>query len=157
MAHNKYKWNFKGKPILEAPKGVYGFTYKVTCEKHPQFGGWVYYGQKSFVSITHPRLSKKGSHEEWVKRGSKPGSKPKKKEVIKESKWQEYKTSSKVLNALIEEHGEENFRFEIIDFATNKSWLTYKEMKLIIDQGALFNPECWNLWVSGKVVRTNLK
>jgi len=150
------KWLYRGKPLIKIPEGKFGFIYKVTCLQHEYYGGYTYIGQKAFYSVTHPRLSKKASHEEWVQRGSKRGSKPKKREVIKESKWQEYKTSSKTLNALIEEIGESAFKFEILEFASSRSWLNYLETSWIIKEDQLFT-ESFNGWISVKVTRQGLK
>lgn len=88
----------------------FGFVYRVT-DLH---NNMEYIGRKQFHS--HTRKVIKGRKN--------------RKRVIKEGKWREYTTSSKKINELIEEHGMDRFKFEIIELCKTKGDLSYREAQL---------------------------
>ena len=89
----------------------YGFVYLITCAATCQ----KYIGKKLF----------------WSKRTLPPlKGKKRKRHIKKESDWQSYWSSSKVVHELMELHGEQNFSREIISLHHNKQETNYHEMKL---------------------------
>lgn len=141
------KWLYKGKSVMEPPEGVHGFIYKIEWE-----GGY-YIGAKSFYSNTTIKLSKKKSNELYTGKGRKPT----KQKQQKSSNWKVYPSSSIEVKKLVEEKGEAYFKWEIIDFAKNKSELAYKETQYIICNNILYDERCWNGWVTAKIHKKNLK
>lgn len=147
---NISKWRYKGSYLTEPWKDAYGFVYIIHLKADP---GTFYIGQKSFWSITNPKVSKKRSNELYKGKGAKP----KREKKIKESNWRSYNSSSKEVCSLINELGQEAFGFEILDFGKNKSHLSYLEAKYIIETNALFEEGCLNQWLSLKVHKNNIR
>jgi hypothetical protein len=97
-------------PIYEEIEDHAGFIYVITNT----LTGQQYVGKKSMhQKRTLPPL--KG--------------KKRKRRVVKESDWRSYTGSSEEVNNLIEEHGKDKFKFEIIEFAVNRSELNYAELR----------------------------
>lgn len=140
------KWVFNGSPLTEPPQDMWGFVYKVSWTEG------FYIGQKAMWSITNPKISKKRSLELYKGRGKRPTREQKR----KESDWRKYNTSSKYIQSLVGEKGEQFFRWEILEFATSKSDLNYKETQQIICTDALKHPLCYNEWVSIKIRKNNI-
>ena len=88
----------------------FGFIYRVTDLTNDM----EYLGRKQFHS--HTRKKVKGRKN--------------RKRVIKECKWREYSTSSRMINELIIEHGMDRFKFEIIELCKTKGDLSYREAQL---------------------------
>ena len=107
-------WLFKDNTIItEVPEngnGYYaGFVYSIKDNDT----GRIYIGKKNFYSTTRkPPL--KGYKRKRV--------------ITKESDWRTYTSSSKIVKALIEEKGKENFTFEILALAPDKAQLNYSEL-----------------------------
>ena len=142
------KWIINGKPFLEIPENSIGFIYRITSLID---GKW-YIGQKSFYSNRTVKLSKKKSEELW----SGKGRKPLKQKVQKISDWETYCSSSKEMQELINTFGENNFLFEILDFACSTSGLDYLEAKWILQTDALLDERNLNVWLSLKIRRNNI-
>ena len=88
----------------------YGFVYCITFN----ITGQMYIGKKFF----------------WSKRTLPPlKGKTRKRHIKKESDWQEYTSSSKIVHALIDKHGIENFSFDIISLHPNKQETNYAELR----------------------------
>jgi len=62
------------------------------------------------------------------------------KQIIKESDWQTYWGSNKILTNLLENEPIENFKREILTLATSKKLLTYEETKAQFIYEVLENP-----------------
>lgn len=88
----------------------FGFIYRVTDLTNDM----EYLGRKQFHS--HLRKKVKGRKN--------------RKKVVKECKWREYTTSSRMINELIAEHGLPRFKFEIIELCETKGQLSYREVEL---------------------------
>lgn len=115
-------WLYENKvitDIAQLPENSIGFVYKITNLTNGKF----YIGKKSLLSVTNKLLTKK-EQSEW----NKPGRIPKKKKVIKESDWQNYWGSSKVLQADVKAIGKELFLREIIRVCYSKKELSYYEV-----------------------------
>jgi hypothetical protein len=84
-----------------------GFVYLIT----DLVNGKKYIGKKIFHSIRTKLI------------------KGKKKKVKSESDWKDYYSSSKYIKALIDEHGVERFKREILILCRTKSMTNYQELK----------------------------
>ena len=149
------KWTYKGKPITEVPEGMHGFVYRVTwkCEEPYLKNNICYYiGSKSFFSNTNAKISKKRSEELYTGKGRKPTRERK----TKESTWRTYKTSSKSVQALVKEKGEDFFKWEILSFSTTKTNLSYDENKYILCNDCLKDSSCWNAWILARIHKKNV-
>lgn len=140
------KWIHNGTPLTEPPQDTWGFVYRVTWNEG------FYIGQKSFWSVTNPKISKKRSQEIYKGRGKRPT----KERKVKESDWRNYKTSSSHIKDHISQYGEQGFVWEIIDFSKSKSELDYMETQYILCSNALKDPRCHNMWVSVKIHKNNI-
>lgn len=99
------------------PNDWFGFCYRLThIETSVQ-----YIGKKQFFSTTRKKIK---------------GRKNRKK-VVKESDWKKYTSSSKYVNEMIEEHGIEIFKFEIISLHSTKASLYYEEVRLQVVEDVL--------------------
>jgi len=106
------------------PDDYVGFIYKITSPT-----GHFYIGRKVFWSTTtKPPL-----------KGAK-----RKRKITKESDWKTYTSSSREMNELIEKHGHENFKFEIIHLCVSKSEMSYFETHWIVMSGSMLTEEGLN-------------
>ena len=151
------KWYYKGveineEQINEFQKKYYGFTYcisvinskKIPTEIHNKF----YIGKKAFTHKSKKTLSKKAKllPENKGKRILKG---------TKDSGWLNYYGSSKELNEQVKLLGKNNFKREILEFATSKSDLTLKEIEAQVKYNVL-RVNSYNLWIGGKVYKRYL-
>lgn len=134
-------WVYKGECLESEPEGYFGFTYIIRDIKNDK----VYVGKKQFTHKTKKKLSKK----------AKQLPENKGKRVLKGTKnsgWLSYYGSSKELNEQVKLLGENNFKREILEFATSKSDLTLKEIEAQVKYNVL-RVNSYNLWIGGKVYR----
>lgn len=139
-------WLYKGEEMtsLEGfPPSTFGFVYRITHIP----SGKAYIGKK-FVKFT--RKAKLTKKDLALYEGTK-GRKPSYKQVVKESDWQTYWGSNKILTNLLENEPIENFKREILTLATSKKLLTYEETKAQFIYEVLENPnEFFNDNILGK-------
>lgn len=83
--------------------------------------------------------------------------KSRKRTVIKESDWQDYFGSSEDVKALVEEHGRETFKREIIHLCKSKGEMSYLEAKEQFDRNVLLSDEYYNGIINCKIHRTHVK
>lgn len=107
-------WEF---PYEFDPNEWFGFIYRIT-ELHT---GRQYVGKKQF----HSNRTK-------VVKGRKN-----RKHYKKESDWKKYTGSSQELNKAIEEHGKENYKFQIESLHKTKGSLHYQEVVVQITEDVL--------------------
>ncbi len=100
-------WLYKGKKLLEAPEGYFGFIYQITNLK----SGKKYIGRKYFGSTR--RVKVKG--------------KTRRKVIRKDSNWKEYTGSSKELNKDIKALGKLHFCYKILILGRTKGQVNYLE------------------------------
>lgn len=113
-------WLLNGQEVTDVQQfgdKAIGFVYKITNTKTGKF----YIGKKILESRTKKLLTKK-EQAEWVK----PGRVPKKKLVVKESDWQSYWGSSKILQADVK-ISKEGFVREVLRICHSKRELSYYE------------------------------
>jgi len=133
--------------VEKFPPGCIGFVYEIKNIKTGKF----YIGRKSIFSNTKKKLTKKELAEHTG-----PGKKPTKKLVTKESDWENYWGSNKVLLAEIKENGTSDFRKEILKFCFNKKQLTYWELHFQCKCEVLFSDKSYNDNILAKFFRKDL-
>ena len=100
-------WLYKGKPLLEAPDGYFGFVYIIKNLK----SGKKYIGRKYFGSTRRVKVKNK----------------KRRKVIRKDSNWAEYTGSSIQLNKDINTLGKLHFQFEILILGKTKGQVNYLE------------------------------
>ena len=76
---------------------------------------------------------------------------------IVESKWQDYFGSSDEVNAILEEHGRDIFKREILHLCKSKSEMSYLELKEQMHREVLLNDEYYNGIIQVKIHRAHVK
>mgnify|MGYP003650334041 FL=1 len=125
-------WYMNDIEFTDAPDDIEGFVYVITDKRNDK----KYVGKKRFWSVTRkPPLKGK-----------------KRKRVIrKESDWMKYYGSSDLVNQLLVEHGEDNFRREIIHLCKTKGEMSYLEAKEQFDRNVLLNDDYYNEFIGCKI------
>ena len=127
------KWTYKDKEFTTEDIGeYYGFIYRITNT----ITGHDYIGRKYFKS----------------KRKLKPlkGYKRKRTKIV-ETDWNDYYGSSKRLLADIEEHGEDNFKREIIELCTTRGNTNYAELVWQVNEEVLLREDSYNGIIAIKI------
>lgn len=146
-------WYHKGHvidSIEQMPEGAMGFIYKITCIED---GRW-YIGKKSLYSNRNVKLGKKELA--LLEAQKKPGKKPSKKKVTKESDWKKYYGSEATLKDLVKTMGESCFKREIIEYAFKPKQLTYLEIKHQVISDCLTDDKSFNSNILGKFFKKDL-
>lgn len=130
-------WVYNGKEVKsidDLPKDCIGFIYKITNTKTNEY----YIGKKNiYQRRTLPPL-----------KGYK-----RKRKVIKESKWQSYRSS----NSEVKEWNENYITLEILRFCKSKKSLTYYELQEQFAHDVLSDPLAKNDNLLGKFFRKDLE
>ncbi len=105
--------------IEDFPPEAVGFIYKITNIATSKF----YIGRKVLYNNTSKTLTKK-EIAEW----DKPGRVPKKRKIQKESDWETYWGSSKLIKQDLKNLGEDCFTREILTLCKSKKQLSYYEV-----------------------------
>jgi hypothetical protein len=130
-------WVYNGKEVKsidDLPKDCIGFIYKITNTKTNEY----YIGKKNiYQRRTLPPL-----------KGYK-----RKRKVIKESKWQSYRSS----NSEVKEWNEDYITLEILRFCKSKKSLTYYELQEQFAHDVLSDPLAKNDNLLGKFFRKDLE
>lgn len=132
-------WYYNGEEFTsEMIKDNIGFVYVITNISNNK----KYVGKKTLVSKRRlPPLKGK------TRRRTK----------IVESKWQDYFGSSDEVNAILEEHGRDIFKREILHLCKSKSEMSYLELKEQMDREVLLNDEYYNGIIQVKIHRAHVK
>jgi hypothetical protein len=131
-------WHYNGKPFDETPEEYQGFVYMIT----ELDTGMKYIGKKFFWK---PKIL--------------PKTKTRKRRVRTraESDWRKYFGSSKEVQLLVEEKGEDNYHREILKLCKTKGQCSYYEMKYQLEYDVLLKPdEYYNAFVGGKIHRKHI-
>jgi hypothetical protein len=132
-------WYYNGEEFTSEMIGDYiGFVYCITDLSTSK----KYIGKKNFKS-TRKLKPLKG--------------KTRKRTVIKESDWKSYFGSSDVVNALLEDHGAENFHREILHLCTFKGELSYMELKEQMDREVLLTDDYYNGIIQVRINQSHVK
>lgn len=131
-------WYYNETEFDETPEEYQGFVYQIT-EKDT---GMKYIGKKFFWK---PKIL--------------PKTKTRKRRVRTrvESDWRKYFGSSKEVQLLVEEKGEDQFHREILRLCKTKGECSYYEMKYQLEYDVLLKPEeFYNAFVGGKIHRNHI-
>ena len=131
-------WYYKDILFDETPEEYQGFVYEIT-ELHTNKK---YIGKKNFWK---PKTLPKNS---------------KRKRRIRtrvESDWRSYFGSSGILNQLVEEQGDQNFKKVILKLCKTKGEMSYYEAKLQFEKDVLFKEEYYNEFIGCKIHAKHLK
>ena len=113
----------------------YGYVYIITNMTN----NMKYIGKKFFWSTKYKTIKKK------------------RKRLKVESNWKEYYGSSDILNEIVKEIGEHNFKREILRLCKTKGECSYFEAKEQFQSDAVISEEYYNKWISVKVRQSHLK
>lgn len=131
MYHNP--WIYKGQPLLEMPKGYFGFVYLITDTAT----GKMYIGKKHFKSLRKV----KGSN----------------KRKSSESDWQTYYSSNEWINDQIKKgRAVETFKREILHLCESKGKTNYLEVKEQFARGCLETDQYLNENISARWYSKNV-
>lgn len=143
MDKNKIKWKLTGQAIKEEEiTGFFGFVYQITDKSTGNY----YIGSKSFFSRTNPKISKKRANQLYSGKGRKKVREAK----VKESNWKEYNSSSKKVQQLIAEKGEQAFDFIILALCQEKKYMLLLEAHFIITAFLNEDKKILNDWINIK-------
>jgi len=134
-----FMWLYQGEEFTSEMIGDYiGFVYLLTDKENDK----KYVGKKIFIS----------------KRRLKPlKGKTRRRVVLKESDWQTYYGSSDEVKSIVEEHGGDRFKREILHLCKNKGELSYLEMKEQVDREVLLRDDYYNGIIQCKIHRSHVK
>lgn len=132
-------WYYNDKEFTSADIGDnIGFVYVITDLSN----GKKYVGKKTLMSKRKlPPLKGK------LRRRTK----------IVESDWRSYFGSSDEVKALVEEHGPENFKREILHLCKSKGEMSYLELKEQMEREVLLNDDYYNGIIQVKIHRSHVK
>lgn len=132
-------WFFNGRPFTSDDIGKnHSFVYKITDTETERF----YVGKKIFFSTRKlPPL-----------KGQK-----RKRTVVKESDWLSYFGSNDKLKALVEKHGPDRFKREILHLCKSKGEASFMEAHEQFAHDVLRRDDSFNDWIILKVHRRHLK
>ena len=131
-------WTYEGKLYDETPEQYQGFVYMIT----ELDTGKKYIGKKFF----------------W-KPKTLPVTKTRKRRVKTrvESDWRVYYGSSTAVQKLVEKHGVESFRREILHLCTTKGECSYYEAKLQFEHDVLLRDDYYNEFIGCRIHSKHLK
>ena len=125
-------WLYNEQPYDETPEEYQGFVYEIT----ELDTGKKYIGKKNFWKPkTLPKNSKRSRRIR----------------TRTESDWRTYFGSSKEVQLLVEEKGEENYKREILRLCTTKGEMSYYEAKLQFEKDVLLRDEYYNSFIGCKI------
>ena len=126
-------WTYEGQPFTSDMIGEYfGFVNLITNLDNDK----MYVGKKWFWS-TRKLPPLKG--------------KTRKRKVQKESDWQKYYGSSDEVKLLVEQHGENNFKREILRLCKTKGECSYYELVEQVDREVLLRDNYYNEFIGVKI------
>ena len=125
-------WTFNNKEYNITPEEYQGFVYQLT-EIHTNKK---YIGKKNFWK---PKVL--------------PINKTRKRRVRTriESDWKDYYGSSNEVRQLVEQHGKERFKREILKLCKTKGEMSYYEAKLQFDNNVLFRDDYYNNFIGCRI------
>ena len=148
-------WTYQGRIITELsdmPEETYGFIYKITNGLTNEY----YIGKKQVISIRKRNFGKKeiaALTDKRIKRYEM---------VTKESKWQDYRSSNKIVSGWFDKDGRpyltanDRLELKILKFCGNKKSLTYYELQEQFSHNVLADELSLNDNLLGKFFRKDL-
>ena len=125
-------WYYNNELFETTPEEYQGFVYQIT-ELHTNKK---YIGKKNFWK---PKVL--------------PINKTRKRRVRTriESNWKDYYSSSNEVCKLVEQHGQEGFKREILKLCKTKGEMSYYEAKLQFDHNVLFSDDYYNNFIGCRI------
>jgi len=125
-------WYYEQKEFTETPTDFTGFVYLITDLSN----GRKYIGKKLFTrSKILPKNSKRARRSRQTV----------------DSDWRTYCGSNKQVQQLVEEHGLDRFKREILRLCKTKGEMSYYEAKEQFDRDVLFSDEYYNEFIGCKI------
>lgn len=130
-------WFYKGFEFVD-PGKYQGFVYEITNLTN----GCKYIGKKNFYSTKKlPPLKGKVN----------------KRHKTIETDWQDYYSSSTIVNHLVNTLGKDYFRRDIIKLCMNKTMMSYWECKLQFERNVLTSDVYYNEFIGCRINRKGLR
>ena len=131
-------WTYNGEEITQSPEQYQGFVYLITDLTNDK----KYIGKKFF----------------W-KPKTLPVTKTRKRRVKTrvESDWRDYYGSSTEVKLLVEKHGVESFKRQILKLCTTKGECSYYEAKYQFEYDVLLRDDFYNEFIGCKIHSKHLK
>jgi len=131
-------WYYNDEPFDATPEEYQGFVYVITeLDTNKK-----YIGKKNFW---RPKVLPKNS-----KRSRRVKTRV-------DSDWREYYGSSKEVQILVEQRGENNFKREILKLCKSKGEMSYYEAKLQFDNDVLLRDDYYNEFIGCKIHSRHIK
>jgi len=131
-------WYYNDEPFDATPEEYQGFVYVITeLDTNKK-----YIGKKNFW---RPKILPKNS-----KRSRRVKTRV-------DSDWREYYGSSKEVQILVEQRGENNFKREILKLCKSKGEMSYYEAKLQFDNDVLLRDDYYNEFIGCKIHSRHIK
>lgn len=125
-------WYFHNEPFDEAPEEYQGFVYQITeLDTGKRYIGKKFFWRPKVLPVTKSRKRKVRTRAE--------------------SDWKKYYGSSKEVQLLVEEKGEENYKREILHFCKTKGDCSYWELYYQMVNHVLLKDEYYNEFAGGKI------
>jgi hypothetical protein len=125
-------WYYNDALYDETPEEYQGFVYQIT----ELDTGKMYIGKKNFWKPkTLPKNSKRSRRVR----------------TRTESDWRTYFGSSKEVQLLVEQKGQENYKREILRLCKTKGEMSYYEAKLQFEKDVLLRDEYYNSFIGCKI------
>lgn len=142
-------WIFEEKPLDQLPEWAFGFVYMI--EHLPS--GRRYIGRKNHYSVRTRKMNpvETAAHKEVCPRCRKHQV-----TTRTESDWRRYFSSNDALKALVKSDKPANFRRTILEVAHSAKYLTYAEIKHIMQHNALEDPRYFNENIQGIIFQHEL-
>lgn len=137
------------------PHDAVGFVYKITHTP----SGMYYIGKKMLKYTKNVAIGKKELQKivEQRKAEKKSGKLPQKKQVVSESDWKTYYSSSDVIKSMVSEGLAHEFKREILRYCKSKKSLSYYEVKYQFDYNVLGDELSFNSNILGKFFNRDLE
>ena len=125
-------WYYNDTVFESTPEEFQGFVYQLT-EIHTNKK---YIGKKNFWKLKILPITK---------------TRKRRVRTRIESNWKEYYSSSNEVCHLVEQHGKERFKREILKLCKTKGEMSYYEAKLQFDHNVLFRDDYYNNFIGCRI------
>ncbi len=125
-------WYYENKEYDETPEEFQGFVYQIT----ERDTGKKYIGKKNFWRPKTLPITK---------------SRKRRVRTSVESNWKDYYGSSNEVCRIVEQHGMERFKREILKLCKTKGEMSYYEAKLQFEHNVLFRDDYYNNFIGCRI------
>ena len=131
-------WTYKGELFDQAPEEYQGFVYQITdLTNNKKYIGKKFFWKPKTLPVTKTRKRR-------VK-------------TRVESDWQKYYGSSTEVQLLVEKHGADSFKREILQLCETKGLCSYYEAKMQFQYDVLLSDDYYNAFIGCKIHAKHLK